>query len=534
MAAKSRLNTDRLVRIGMLVLLGTHAALLLHSLRLHSVTIDESAHVPSGLVHWHTGTYGAYRVNPPLPRMLATLPLLLTDCQWVDELPASYQDPLGRVEWKSNQTFLQFNRERYHDWIFLARLAGIAWSCLGGWLVFRWACDLYGGRGGLLALAVWCFEPNMLAYAALVTPDMPCTVAGLLAMYVFRHYLRSPHWTAAALSGLALGLALLTKFTLLGLIPVMLLLAVVAPRRPADVGPGRFAVMRFGHAGVCLLASLIVVNLGYLFEGSFRRLDRIPFISRTFAGTDAVLEPATGTSEAGNRLRGTWLGRLPSPVPEDWLRGIDVQRRDFEVMQHKRPSYLAGEWRSRGWWYYYLYALGVKLPVGVIVLVLAGLGLALIRHKSSVAWRDELVLYLPALAIIGLVSSQNGFNHHMRYVIPALPFLFIGAGKLAFFLQRVRWIVGGFVLALALWACGRSLRHYPHSLSYFNEVAGGPENGHAHLVDSNIDWGQDLFFFKKWLDEHPEARPIKTALFNSRTLQADVLGFEPEYPPSGL
>lgn len=63
------------------------------------------------------------------------------------------------------------------------------------------------------------------------------------------------------------------------------------------------------------------------------------------------------------------------------------------------------------------------------------------------------------------------------------------------------------VLAL-LWTTASSLFYFPHSLSYFNEIAGGPDNGAAHLVDSNLDWGQDLFFLKKWCGEHPEARPF--------------------------
>src|SRR5262249_52372563 len=146
--------------------------------------------IPSGLVHWHTGTYGAYRVNPPLPRMLATLPLLATEYQWVDELGDAYNNHFDRVEAALDRTFFQFNRDRYHTLVFLARLAGVAWSWLGGWLVFRWAGELYGRRGGFLALAVWCFEPNILAHAQLATPDLPCTVAGLLAVYAFRHYLK--------------------------------------------------------------------------------------------------------------------------------------------------------------------------------------------------------------------------------------------------------------------------------------------------------------------------------------------------------
>jgi hypothetical protein len=71
-------------------------------------------------------------------------------------------------------------------------------------------------------------------------------------------------------------------------------------------------------------------------------------------------------------------------------------------------------------------------------------------------------------------------------------------------------------------------------MSYFNEAVGGPENGHAYLVDSNIDWGQDLFFLRRWLDKHPEARGMKTGVYNSPYVVRQVLGVEPLPPPSGL
>lgn len=533
MAEKWFPNSDRVKRFGgwllPLALLAIHAGLLFHSLHLHSVCVDEAAHVPSGLMHWHTGQFAAYRVNPPLTRMLATLPLLGDDVHWVGEPSGRHPDPFARVEWHHHRGFYQWNQERYHESIFRARWAGVLWSCLGGWLVFYWARELYGSRGGILALVLWCFEPNILAHAQVVTPDLPCSVAGLLAIYIFQHYLKMSSWSGALLSGMALGLALLTKFTLIVLLPVCLVLLLAAPRLPL-ASRSRALLVRSGHAALAITAMLVVINLGYLFEGSGRRLGDIPFVSRTFAGPQAELDPRLGADGAGNRFRGTWLGSVPVPVPEDWLRGIDVQRRDFEILPEIGPSYLRGEWRGGGWWYYYLYALGVKLPLGILALILAGLLLAVLRHHTSAPWRDELTIYLPAVAIITLVSSQTGFNHHLRYVLPALPFLLVGAGKLGRLLRREYWIAGAFVLLLAGWAAFSSLRVYPHSLSYFNEAAGGPENGHAHLLDSNIDWGQDVFFLKRWMDEHPEARPMRMAVFSF--VHWDITGQQPLYPPS--
>jgi hypothetical protein len=100
-------------------------------------------------------------------------------------------------------------------------------------------------------------------------------------------------------------------------------------------------------------------------------------------------------------------------------------------------------------------------------------------------------------------------------VLPAFPFLFIWASRSMqwFSVTRARLPKAIAVTALA-WSITSSLWYFPHSLSYFNEIAGGPPRGHEHLLDSNISWGQDLLYLKKWYDAHPEARPIHLATFS--------------------
>lgn len=406
---------------------------------------------------------------------------------------------------------------------------GVAWSVLGAWIVYRWARELWGPGAGLLGLTIWCFEPNILAHAHLVTPDLPSAVAGLLACYVFWHYLRQPTWARAVACGLLLGLAQLTKYTLLVLYFVWPLLWLFFRfARPNDRPPLlRSALQGMSIAGL----SLFVINLGYDFRDVARPLGEFQFISRMFAG-----EPPAGSSRYehgahGNRFRGTPLGAVPVPFPADYLLGIDVQRRDFEELGKARPSYLAGEWKAGGWWYYYCYAAAVKVPVGFLCLALWGLALALCRPGDGVSAPNLLALGLPALAVLALVSSQTGFNHHLRYILPAFPFVIIVAARPAHGFRVGHWWRPAAVTGLLLWGVISSLRVYPHSLSYFNELAGGPEGGHRHLLDSNIDWGQDHYYLKEWLDDHPEARPLYMATFSM--VEPAILGIDYSLPPPG-
>jgi hypothetical protein len=45
-----------------------------------------------------------------------------------------------------------------------------------------------------------------------------------------------------------------------------------------------------------------------------------------------------------------------------------------------------------------------------------------------------------------------------------------------------------------------SLTIWPDYLAYFNEFVGGATNGYHYLVDSNLDWGQDLKGLKRFMD----------------------------------
>jgi Dolichyl-phosphate-mannose-protein mannosyltransferase len=296
-------------------ILAAHVGLVVWAARTNFVVVDEAGLLATGMTHWETDKYFAYRVNPPLPRMLAALPM------WIAGAKVDYthfiDGPAYRCEIPLGQDFAVANRDRYLDLVFLARLTGVGWSVLGGVVVSLWTRELSGTRGALVALALWAFNPTVIALAALVEPDLPAAVAGLVATYAFWCYLRRPSWAAAWFAGLLLGLALLTKFTLLILYPVWAVLWLVAwrsAREPDRQRPGARGML---HGALIAVASVLVINLGYGFAGSGRQLRDYAFVSKTFAGS-GPRDPSDGS---GNRFRATPVESLPVPVPADYLRG---------------------------------------------------------------------------------------------------------------------------------------------------------------------------------------------------------------------
>lgn len=490
--------------IFLFLILSFHAILLLYSLNKNFVVLDEVGHIPAGVSHWQLKGFGLYRVNPPLGRMLAAVPVMAagpaTEYKNFDVRPGK------RSDWAVGRDFAQVNSGRYLELVRLARISGVLWSLGGALLIFRWGRELYGPAGGAIGATIWCFDPSVLAFSQVVTPDIPAATSALMAAFAFRRYLRSCSWRDAALAGGLLGVAQLTKFSLIllyGIWPLLWFAQLISYRND-PIGRLRRWRRSFSQLLFIFIISLDIINLGYLFEGTCQLLGNFDFVSQSLRG-------ANDQSWTNNRFRGSFLGSVPVPLPAEYVQGIDAQKKDFES---GFPSYLHGVWRNRGWYYYYLYALAVKEPLGTWILVLWSIALTLIHHRSAARDIQESMLLLPALVILFVVSSQDGFNHHMRYILPAFPFLAIACGKLAYFLRPGRRIWGSTVVVLLSWSVASSLAVVPHSMSYFNELGGGPTRGHDHLVDSNIDWGQDLLALKAWLDEHPEARPLGLAYFH--------------------
>ena len=159
--------------------------------------------------------------------------------------------------------------------------------------------------------------------------------------------------------------------------------------------------------------------------------------------------------------------------------------------------------------------------------------------KGMIAKRDAMILLAPAIIIFVVASSKFGLSHHCRYILPCIPFVFIWISGLALnvyvFAART-WAIwnrpnhaasisrrggtraafGLITLCLLGWTIGSSLAVYPHSISYFNELAGGPKNGPSHLINSNVDWGQDLLFLDKWIEQRQPADdlPVYLAFYN--------------------
>jgi hypothetical protein len=491
--------------------LAVHGCLLAIAAFLDAPVIDEYGHLVSGIVQWRYDALQYYCVNPPLVRTLATAPLFFEPAGNQVQ-PRLTDNPRHRPEFLDAPEFARKTGDDFFRLVRKARLMCIPLSLLGGFICWKWSRDLYGPWPACLAATLWCSSPMILGHGHLMTPDVGGASVGIAACYFFWRWHTHPTLQAACAAGGFLGLAQLAKFTVLlylFALPVCWLVARFSDKSGKHRGKIGSECL---HLLIILIIAIAVINIGYGFDGTFSRLDSYSFVSRLFSGqSDAEMD--------GNRFRSSILGGIPVPLPEWYVRGIDLQQVDFE---RSNVSYLNGEWRTGGWWYYYLLGLAMKETVGYLALLAIAIVFSVVNRQY---FFNEIFLIIPCLAVLLVVSSKTGMNHHLRYVMPALPFAYIFASKTAIIPglagprlarsgERMAWAaqsaITGFIVLLCALSVGSSLYCFPQNIAYFNELAGGPENGYLHMDNSNVEWGQDLFRIQNWVRDNGQPDGIAT------------------------
>lgn len=444
----------RLCHLLPVALLAAFAAMALGSMSHHSITGDEVTHLPSGYTYLKTGEFRLNLQHPPLIKALAGLPLLFLDLKPVE-------DGIGwkkSREWVFGRDFLTNNREPLERIVFVGRLPMIAVGLLLGAVLYLWARELWGAGAGLFVLLLYCFCPNFLAHTQIVHTDVGVAAFSLLAVYMLWKLVRTARWRYVLACGVALGLALLAKYSgVVTVLTVAALLAVAAWQGPSaqleEQGRSRlgWTLLLTASAMAIALLALAVVALGF---------------------------------GLGNYHRGYTL--IHADANPHW------------------EAFLWGRYSKDGFWYYYLLAQLWKTPLPTLICFAAAVLLVPLRAKTSRL--DWWFVLLPLVAFHGAGMWQRP-SIGVRHVLPAFPFLFLACGATAWWVGRRGALVKAAFGLLCVWLVAATLGTYPHFLPYFNALAGGPQGGIRYLDDSNVDWGQEFYDLKHYVDERRPAEP---------------------------
>ena len=246
--------------------IGLHGILLAGGAARHSPTNGEVPALAAGIRHWQDGGFELFRVNPPLIRMVAALPVLFLHpaTDW-----SRSQDVVGlRPEFDVGEDFMRANGGRAFWFFTVARWACLPVSALGAYVCFRWAHKLYGFSSGMVALILWCFSPNIIAHAQLISCDAGAAALGVVACYLFWRWVCWPSWRSAVLAGFGLGLAELSKtsWIVLFLLWPAVWLAQSFGKRP--LVSRRYWGRELAHLAAILALGVLIINLVYGGKGS--------------------------------------------------------------------------------------------------------------------------------------------------------------------------------------------------------------------------------------------------------------------------
>jgi hypothetical protein len=424
----------------LLLVFGAQAA---SSIATKSATWDETNYFGMGdyLLRHRQWDVPSAVIHPPLAYYLDSLPVLFAD---LDRRVWNYPQGtrrdlafLGAADTDRGQALLSSPANVDDRLLTRSRLMAILQALVLGYFVYRLGKALYGYAAGALALGFFAFCPNMVAYGSLITPDITLAAFFFITVFFFRMALVTGERKHHVLAGVSLGLALLSKFPALLLLPIEAVLLVFVAVRGQRL-PVRWIVVSWGCAAFVFL-------LGYGFD------------------------------------------------PRPFVQGMAVQQLH---QQEGHWSFMMGQLSREGWWYYGLVAFALKTPIPLLLFLVTALGFLVARtiRRGAIAL-DDLVLWIPVIAVVVLFSVERR-SIGLRYLLPVYPFAFVIASGVVAQLRRLKYLL---VLPLAWYALSPWII-WPDYLAYFNEFAGGPDGGYRYLVDSNLDWGQDLKGLKRFMD----------------------------------
>ena len=492
-----------------------------------SPTTDEGVHLAAGYAYL-TGEH--YRLNPehpPLLKKLAALPLLAMK-PWGFGPPGDAQQAHGKLQQalRSPDAMAQWDVQHYFFWglrdrwfgkpttqrvpreafanpaeamFTRARMTMLVVGVALIVLVFFWSRALWGIWGAALSVLLIAFDPNLIAHSALVTTD--AGVAMLMFGALFFFWRVAERFSIANVIGFALlfALAQVAKFSAVLLLPI--LVVILLHRRKKQL------LIAVAAAGI---ASVVVIWAAYGFarhEGS----DLRDVIADWYA-TESLLSNypdgppydevmrARETTPIGIAGKTILLFNDWKLLPEPYLYGLAAVRLSGIV----RESYLDGRFAMTGFAGYFPKAFFYKTTIPALLLM-ALAPFALRRTKTT-----ALPFLLWPVALYFLIAINSSLNLGHRHLLPIYPFLYVLCGALA-----LRWkprMLAIAVVAIMITAIVVPLpkpapllgRH----LAYMNLFAGGPWNGHEHLLDSNYVWGHDLERLGKWLAANNVQQPV--------------------------
>jgi len=475
------------------------------SLKDETLTFDEPAHIGAGYSYLLKKEYRLNPEHPPLIKDIAAFPLLFLKLNfpedhyaWEQKEPAFwwFQFDFGKeLIYKANQP---------EKIIFFSKLAMVLLLVFTGFYLFFETKNFFGKKIAILTLFFFSFSPTFLAHGRLVTTDVGASLGVLLATFNFLRFLNRPSKRNLFMAGVALGIALLIKFSLILLLPFLFFISLLFwfLKKPQNLSLFKNLIY------------FILINIIALF------LIIIPFYQLHVLNYEKERQIRDIAFNLENLSFPNFIKNLNVKLTEiNFLRGLAHYLLGLLMAVHRTASgntmFFLGEISAEGWRHYFPLVFLLKEPLALHLCFIISIIFLTLRLKTI--WKEKtwegvkntssshfnLLALTIFLIIYWLVSLKSKLNLGVRHLLPTFPFLYI---LVSFSIEKIvrgkyLKLKTAFFSFLFFWQIISVIKVFPHFLSYFNELIGGPKNGFLYTTDSNLDWGQDLKRLALWVKE---------------------------------
>jgi len=472
------------------------------SIKEKSNTWDESGHLLAGYAFLKEGIDYLEPSHPPTGRLFSAIPLLFfnikSDLQSV--LP---QKLIGSNFYPYSLQFLFENSVDGKKLLFWSRIPNIILGLILGLYIFVWAKIVFGKKAAFLSLFFYSLSPNILANSELITTDFPVTA--LFFISSFHLYILSkekkPLYILA--SGMTIGLLLTCKYPGLFILPSLACFLIL------------LAVKEFKHTAfkkeICFKYLVLLISILAVAYVTIWGIYGFQYRPNIF--TAHWIKILYGQNEP--------LLNIPI-LPESYHYGLTQL---FHKSQVGHSAFLLGNYSTQGWRYYFIIAFLLKTPIPTIILFLA----LFVSYKKYPKKYPTIVLSMLPIATFFFAASMQKINIGIRHILPIYPFIYLLIGGLCSINFKHKHLMKYAFIGLIVWYGYNAYNIYPHHLAFFNELIGGPQNGYKYLIDSNLDWGQDLPGLKKYMERH-NIKKVNLSYFGFSN--PNYYGIDYDYLPS--
>lgn len=499
------------VDLAAIIIIGFALILAVTSVWNDAPIVDEIPHIGAGYSYVTKGDHRLNPEHPPLAKDLAGLSMKIYGTRDEAAFESRFWKEDINGQWEFGRKLLFGSGNDAEKLVRVAKIPELMFFILSAILIFMWSRKIYGYLAALLSIFLFAFSPTVLAHSRFVTTDMPALFGVLLGTYFFLHYLEKPTNKHLIFAGIALGVAELTKFSVFLLIPFFIVIGIIH----GILNSHRFKEF-FNKAAKNLWSTLVIVFIGYVFivwPIYYFHVWKYPPELQHFH-TEELL------STYGRRwIADTVVYFSDKPV----IRGLAEYGLGLLMVTQRsvggNTTYFMGEVRNWAWKEYFPIVYFIKEPLafwGLVLIVLSWLATKLrfryLKPKNIMDWSrnhfTELTMLL-WLTLYWYASITSNLNIGVRHLMPnyGFTFILISGGLVSIFKsinssKKIFTVYLSLVIILFGWYFYENLKIYPYYLTYFNQIVGGPPKGHLYVVDSNLDWGQDLKRFSDWVDEN--------------------------------